>query len=157
MQSFSRASAVRPSIRRLSLAATLPLRRSRKRQVSGDIFCPHTHACKHTNVRNRLQSAMAAARIRSPRAPFLALRVGRKQPKIVSNRRLCLLEYACQPSVGCCPIVVAPAPAPAPTTTTQKTIYIQIAACPDASPPIASCGSCPTGYTCKWRAFGVSR
>ncbi|KAI6243974.1 hypothetical protein M3Y99_00065000 [Aphelenchoides fujianensis] len=62
----------------------------------------------------------------------------------------CPPQYNCQPAVGCCPVILMPATsAPATTTAASKMILVQLTTCPGSStPPIGSCGSCPSGYSC---------
>ncbi|KAI6209210.1 hypothetical protein M3Y96_00197300 [Aphelenchoides besseyi] len=72
-------------------------------------------------------------------APALALVPAAQSPK-----------YTCQPSVGCCPVILVPATSAAITTTTApKMILVQLSSCPGTNTqPIASCGSCPPSYQC---------
>ncbi|KAI6205611.1 hypothetical protein M3Y94_00811700 [Aphelenchoides besseyi] len=62
----------------------------------------------------------------------------------------CPPQYTCQPSVGCCPVILVPASSAAITTTTSpKMILVQLSSCPGTNTqPVASCGSCPPSYQC---------
>ena len=112
------------------------------------LFPPLIQLC---TLKHRRQHASEAVRIQFLLAPFHALRVSIYLSQ--AFKKIHFLEYTCQPSAGCCPVVLVPSapatPAPAPTTQAPKMILVQLTTCPGTNtPPVSSCGSCPTGYSC---------
>lgn len=61
------------------------------------------------------------------------------------------LAYQCQENIGCCPIIPNRGGSLLPPTS------ISVSLCPDYSPPVGSCNSCPSGYSCNQNLGGCCR